>query len=115
MNKASRWLLYLLILGILIVLLGYLGWVIFFALAFFWLLRKSQRERRRRYFRRDEVLEVFNRNRGFFGFGKPSCQNCGSTKNLEIHHVKALSKDGNNDVKNLQLLCRKCNRRKGNN
>lgn len=47
-------------------------------------------------------------------FGK--CQNpaCGSTVNLEQDHIVPKSKGGSDGLFNKQLLCRKCNRLKGN-
>ena len=42
------------------------------------------------------------------------CCKCGSKKNLEVDHIKPISLGGTNDLENLQILCRKCNRTKGN-
>lgn len=42
------------------------------------------------------------------------CQHCYSGVNLEYDHKIPWSKGGGNNVNNIQLLCRKCNRRKGN-
>ncbi len=41
------------------------------------------------------------------------CVKCGSKKNLELHHIIPLAKDGSSRLENLQLLCRSCNRIKG--
>jgi len=44
---------------------------------------------------------------------KMSCINCGSTERLEIDHIKPVIKGGTNDLKNLQVLCKTCNLKKG--
>ena len=41
-----------------------------------------------------------------------ACAYCGSTENLEIDHIKPISKGGTNDFENLQILCKRCNCRK---
>ena len=41
------------------------------------------------------------------------CRQCESTHRLEVDHVLAVAFGGTNDIKNLQILCRKCNREKG--
>jgi len=40
------------------------------------------------------------------------CAACPSTENLEIDHIVPVSRGGTSDPKNLQVLCRKCNRKK---
>ena len=45
------------------------------------------------------------------------CKKCGEHekfKAMDVDHIQPLSKGGNNDLNNLQLLCRQCNARKGN-
>jgi len=45
------------------------------------------------------------------------CSLCGVTKKerpLDVDHIKPMSKDGKNEYDNLQVLCSKCNRSKGN-
>lgn len=42
------------------------------------------------------------------------CKICHSKNNLEIDHIIPLSKEGTNDLSNLQFLCSSCNSRKGN-
>ena len=41
------------------------------------------------------------------------CQKCGSIRNLEYDHIHPFSRGGDNSFNNIQLLCRKCNRKKG--
>ena len=45
---------------------------------------------------------------------KHQCVHCGATENLSIDHIKPVSKKGLNEFKNLQVLCKSCNSRKGN-
>lgn len=54
----------------------------------------------------DEVRdEVWKRDSG-------KCRHCGGTDHVEIDHVIPISRGGTGDIENLQLLCRKCNRKK---
>ena len=36
------------------------------------------------------------------------CVYCGSTKNLEIHHIIPLYLGGKNDLGNMEVVCKKC-------
>ncbi len=45
------------------------------------------------------------------------CALCGATKKetiLDVDHIRTRSKGGTNNIENLQVLCAKCNRSKGN-
>lgn len=42
------------------------------------------------------------------------CRCCGSSLNLEYDHITPFSCGGPNDVSNIQLLCKRCNRSKSN-
>lgn len=48
---------------------------------------------------------VWRRDRG-------QCTECGSRENLEYDHIIPVSKGGGNTVRNLELLCESCNRKK---
>jgi len=56
----------------------------------------------------DLMDAVWNRDGG-------QCVKCNSNQDLEYDHMIPLSKGGSNSYKNLQLLCRKCNRSKSDN
>lgn len=40
------------------------------------------------------------------------CLRCGSSEDLQIDHIKPLSKGGSNTVRNIQPLCKFCNKLK---
>lgn len=40
------------------------------------------------------------------------CQNCGSTYQLELDHIKSFATGGSGSPANIQLLCKKCNQAK---
>jgi HNH endonuclease len=62
--------------------------------------------RRRVPIPRDIKLAVWQRDEG-------RCVVCGSNESLEYDHVIPLSIGGSDSIRNLQLLCESCNRRKG--
>lgn len=41
------------------------------------------------------------------------CQECNATEELEVDHIKPVSRGGTNNRENLQCLCATCNARKG--
>ena len=42
------------------------------------------------------------------------CVCCGTTRRLGLDHIRPVSKGGQTVIENLQLMCRDCNLRKGN-
>ena len=44
-----------------------------------------------------------------------SCVLCGEDENIEFDHIIPFSKGGAHSIENLRVLCRKCNRSRGNN
>ena len=56
----------------------------------------------------DVMDKVWNRDGG-------KCVQCGKSEKLEFDHIIPHSKGGSNTIRNLQLLCEKCNRVKSNN
>jgi len=55
----------------------------------------------------DIKVAVWRRDRG-------ECVRCGSRRNLEYDHIIPVSKGGSNTVRNIELLCETCNRKKSN-
>lgn len=60
----------------------------------------------RTHIAQDVKITVWQRDKG-------RCVACGSNESLEFDHVIPLSAGGSNSIRNLQLLCEQCNRRKG--
>jgi len=65
---------------------------------------RAIKEQRRRV-PEDVRVAVWRRDQG-------KCARCGSRENLEYDHIVPLSKGGSNTVRNIELLCEKCNRAK---
>lgn len=59
-------------------------------------------ERARTAIPKDVQREVWRRDGG-------KCQKCGSRENLEFDHIIAVALGGSNTVRNIQLLCSRCN------
>lgn len=77
---------------------------------FEWLFRKLTKKRlqqggQRKGVPRDIQRAVYKRDGG-------KCVYCGNRRNLEFDHIIPLAKGGSNTIKNLQILCQKCNRQK---
>ncbi len=61
---------------------------------------------RREYIPSDVKIFVWRRDQG-------RCVECGSREHLEYDHIIPVAKGGSNTARNLQLLCERCNRKKG--
>lgn len=71
--------------------------------------KRAKRLRAKGYFTRKTIENLYLKQ-----LGKCAC--CGERLfgDFEVDHIKPLSKGGTNYIDNLQLLKRKCNRKKGN-
>lgn len=57
----------------------------------------------------EERKDLQNRRlQGEFDDIMTECEECGSKKNLQLHHIKPLNRGGDNSRENLQCLCKKC-------
>lgn len=67
-----------------------------------------------KYYRRKnaDVFAMKLRKSGFIT-NESVCMCCYTKENLEIDHIVAVAIGGKNDVDNIQILCRKCNVKKG--
>lgn len=55
----------------------------------------------------DHLFKAIGERDGF------KCKRCNKLRKLSIDHIFPLSLGGTNDLRNLQLLCQRCNSRKG--
>jgi hypothetical protein len=65
---------------------------------------KNSTQERSRYIPAATRHAVFMRDKG-------KCTICGSTRAIEIEHIKPFAKGGDSSLQNLNLLCRSCNQR----
>ena len=68
--------------------------------------KKSKGKRLRQYIPSSVKILVWRRD-------ERRCVECGSQERLEFDHIIPVSTGGSNTARNLQLLCERCNRRKG--
>ena len=66
---------------------------------------KRKEIKKSRYISQKVKREVWRRDQG-------RCIECGSKENLEFDHIIPFIKGGSNTVRNIQLLCAKCNQKK---
>ena len=55
----------------------------------------------------DIRIKIWQRDEG-------KCARCGSRERLEYDHIVPISKGGSNTLRNIELLCEECNRKKSN-
>ena len=71
--------------------------------------------------RKDQVAKIHKNRKPISSRTKQSvwqrdmgrCVECGSKEKLEYDHIIPVSKGGSNTMRNVQLLCERCNRQKG--
>lgn len=75
-----------------------------------WIKKEKIKEKEKRSRRIPIAVqrEVWRRDEG-------RCVDCGTKEKLEYDHIIPFSKGGSNTVRNIQLLCESCNRKKTNN
>ena len=89
--------------------------LIIFAIIFEWFYKRGRLpiDNKRRPFSFDEKVKVIELN--VLKYGIAMCEKCRATKNFSIDHRVPLARGGHNGVSNLQLLCKNCNSKKGDN
>lgn len=72
--------------------------------------KKIPKDNKRRPFSRDEVIKVAWQHYEKVG---PHCASCPSSEDMDIDHIIPISRGGHNGLDNLQILCGRCNSKKG--
>ena len=98
-----------------------MGWEIIGLLAlaalaiYLWLKYENEKampkDNQRRVFTRDEVIKTAWQHYKKHG---ANCAHCSSDEDLDVDHIVPLSRGGHNGLKNRQVLCSRCNSKKGN-
>lgn len=70
-------------------------------------IKKDEKKKARKALTNAVMEEVWLRDEG-------KCVECGAMENLEFDHMIPYSKGGNSEPENLRILCRPCNRSRGN-
>ncbi len=78
-----------------------------------WVHGKGSRQKVLVYVGKIQGLESYIVKEVFAKCGS-KCGKCGRLDNLTIDHIIPTSKGGDNHIDNLQVLCERCNKRKGN-
>ncbi len=89
-----------------------IGIILFYLFAYYLMGKTSHLpiDNKRRPFSFDEKVKVIEKNVQRYGIAR--CTICSETRDFEIDHIKPLDKGGHNGPDNLQLLCKKHNRKK---
>lgn len=80
------------------------------------LLNNEYLAKRRANYRLRSYANLFNRDiRKLILNKKSKCKQCDSVLNLQIDHIASIVNGGSNTIDNIQILCSKCNTKKGKN